>query len=132
MKAANIIFRRSYDMKNRRLRSNMLVLCLVVALLTYQVLQPLDASAVDDSPVIASNLSELQAAIQNAQDGDVITIQSTMTIESNIVIGDPNKRIIIHRADNVSRFIVNNGYPVLFQNLIFDGQGFHHNIQYLK
>ncbi len=109
-------------MKNRRLRSNMLVLCLVVVLLTCQVLQPLDASAVDDSPVIASNLSELQAAIQNAQDGDIITIQSNITIESTTVIGDPNKRIIIHRADNTSKFIVNNGYPNLFQNIVFDGE----------
>jgi hypothetical protein len=94
-----------------------------MALLTCQVLQPIVAIADDASPVIVSTLSELQAAISNAQDGDVITIQSTITIESNIVIGDTNKRITIHRADNASRFIVNNGYPILFQNLVFDGQG---------
>ncbi len=111
------------NMKKHKVKRVTLLMCLVMALLTCQVLQPIVAIADDASPVIVSTLSELQAAISNAQDGDVITIQSTITIESNIVIGDTNKRITIHRADNASRFIVNNGYPILFQNLVFDGQG---------
>lgn len=110
-------------MKNKALRSTLVAVFLVVALLTCQVFQPMVASAVDEVTWTASNFTQLYTALKNANDGDVIGITGgVIDIRAEVSFGYTDKHITIRRMDSSAclRFESPN---LTFQNITFDGNG---------
>lgn len=83
--------------------------------------------------VEVSTLSELQAAIDAAQDGDVIGLTATLEIQSDISIGSPDKHVTIRRM-NPSTFIQFSGFNcnVQIKNITFDGNNLEAMHNFLK
>ncbi|KXG42664.1 hypothetical protein [Tepidibacillus decaturensis] len=107
---------------NKRWRNRFLFLMLVVCLLG--IVQFVQVYANAEKPIaIVSNLSDLQMAIEKAEDGDVIAIDAGMNILEDAIIGDSNKTITLRRNSNTSLIYVKSGYNILFRNLVFDGVG---------
>ena len=117
-------------MKSRRV----VMVCLVVALLTCQVLQSMVlVSAVDAVTVTVSNLSALHTAINNAEDGDVIGIAGVITVNNETVIGKPDKHVTLLRTAANAYFNLETAYnSSLIQNITFDGGGISSTHPYLK
>ena len=109
--------------KKHRSKRIVVLMCLVVALLTCQVLQPMVASAVDETPVTVSVsfLPDLLDAIDNAADGDVIGLSGKFVIPSDTVIGHPNKHITLKRLYSTTYLQVETASNVKFQNVTLDG-----------
>jgi hypothetical protein len=109
--------------KKHRSKKVILMLCLVVALFTSQVFQPMDASATDEVTVTATNFTQLYTALKNAEDGDVIAITGGLIdIYAEETFGYTDKHITIKRLDSSAKFRIQS--PSLsFQNITFDGNG---------
>ncbi len=100
----------------------LLIVLLMGVMITSQMMQAM-ATSTGQTIVEVKNLSELKTAIENAQDGDVITFRSGLTIYSDVVIGDPNKHITLKRLSDTSFLDIKTG-NILFQNVTLDGGGF--------
>lgn len=73
--------------------------------------------------VIVSSYDELSQAIDEAEDGDIIGIDSVIQIEDdNIVLGNNIKRITIIRSARKSGIEISGKNPVI-NNIVFDGNG---------
>lgn len=73
--------------------------------------------------VIVSSYDELSQAIDEAEDGDIIGIDSVIQIEDdNIVLGNNTKRISIIRSARKSGIEISGKNPVI-NNIVFDGNG---------
>lgn len=109
-------------MKNRS-KKVLMMLCLVVALFTSQVLQPMDASAADEVTVTAYSFTQLYTALNRANDGDVIGIKGGI-IDINAIesFGFPDKHITIRRMDSSACLRLESS-NLTFQNITFDGNG---------
>lgn len=108
---------------NKKHRSKKVILmCLMVALLTSQVFQPLDASATDEVTVTATNFTQLYTALKNAEDGDVIGISGRIDIYASESFGFTDKHITIRRIGASSPIRVKSP-NLAFQNITFDGNG---------
>jgi hypothetical protein len=119
--AANIIIWEVHNMnkKRKRLRITLLLVCLVGALLANQVI----AVAADDVTVEVSTPSSLSSAVSNGLDGDVVGVQGQITITSSSTFGNADKHITIKRMSGTSFINVNVEGSVLFENIIFEGDG---------
>ncbi len=109
--------------QKKSIKTTILAMVLVGLILVGQVLQVMAAST-GQITVTVSTLPALLAAIDNAQEGDIIGIRYGLNVLSDAVIGDPNKQVILKRADGTSFLDVKGGNTVLIQNIIFDGGGF--------
>lgn len=69
----------------------------------------------------AYNLRELNSAIEQAKEGDVIQIRGEIDISSDLKI--PKEQITIQRTSEKDRLITSMGIETHFQNIIFDGGG---------
>ena len=105
--------------KRKRLRITLLLVCLVGALLANQVI----AVAADDVTVEVSTPSSLSSAVSNGLDGDVVGVQGQITITSSSTFGNADKHITIKRMSGTSFINVNVEGSVLFENIIFEGDG---------
>ncbi|EOR25305.1 hypothetical protein A500_10525 [Clostridium sartagoforme AAU1] len=108
--------------KKRSFKMILLIVLLMGVMITSQMMQAM-ATSTGQTIVEVKNLSELKTAIENAQDGDVITFRSGLTIYSDVVIGDPNKHITLKRLSDTSFLDIKTG-NILFQNVTLDGGGF--------
>ena len=79
----------------------LLALCLVVSILIFQAPQVMAETLEEGSsaPVEVSTFEELQTAISEAEDGDVIGITDIIKIPANTNIGDPEKHVTIQKID---------------------------------
>lgn len=107
------------NMKKHRSKKTILVLCLVMALLTCQVLQPM-VSAADEVTVTATNFTQLYTALKNAEDGDVVGISGLIDIYASESFGFTDKHITIKRMDASSVLRIQST-SLSFQNITFDG-----------
>lgn len=103
------------------------VLALVLSLVAVQTVQII-AEASDDKvvpSVTANNLSELIYAVENATDGDVIGIDSKISIDTNVgqIGSESGKRLTIVRTNEGAYFDVSSGGNVSFSNIVFEGNG---------
>lgn len=89
--------------------------CVVVMCSGYQ------ARAESSRVLSAYNLRELNSAIEQAKEGDIIQIRGEIDISSDLKI--PKERITIQRTSEKDRLITSMGLETHFQNIIFDGGG---------
>ncbi len=89
--------------------------CVVVMCSGYQ------ARAESSRVLSAYNLRELNSAIEQAKEGDIIQIRGEIDISSDLKI--PKERITIQRTSEKDRLITSMGLEIHFQNIIFDGGG---------
>lgn len=108
----------------------LLTMCLIGVMMLFQSLPVMAASAVT---VEVSTLSGLQAAIDAAQDGDVIGFKGQIELYADAVIGDPGKHITLKRtADNSYLSLSYSEAPFLVQNITFDGAELSSNFSFIS
>ena len=110
------------NMKKHKVKRVTLLVCLVMALLTCQVLQPIVGSAADEVTVTAANFTQLYNALKNAKDGDIVGISGLIDIFASESFGFTDKHITIRRM-NASALIRIQSSNLSFQNITFDGNG---------
>lgn len=112
----------------RNFKVTLITICLIAALIGCQLFRSM-AYATGEITVIVSNQSQLMTAISAAQDGDVIGIQTGITISGETIIGDMGKHITLKRVDASSFFNV--GSKTTFQNITLDGGGISASCAYV-
>jgi len=102
----------------------LLALCLVTVMVLFHAPQ-----AYATSPTVeVSTLADLQTAIDAAADGDVIGLTATLEIESNVVIGSPDKHVTIIRMNPSAYFQLGGlDFNMRVQNITFDGNNLEAN-----
>ena len=115
-------------MKERKKRKKLwMVLVLAISLITVQTMQTRaeasDGEARDAHYVCVENLSEFQAAVEQAEDGDIIGLGAVITIDSFIErLGTEDKHIKVVRMNLNSGFEIVQGGNVGMYNMDFDGR----------
>lgn len=107
-------------MKKRKLRR--LGILVVVLVLLFNTL----GARASTNEVTVSTYEELVEAIKQADDMDVITINSIIVIPKGSTLGNSSKRVIIKyggRAYIECELDINCSTTTTFENLIFDGEG---------
>lgn len=105
--------------KKHRSKRTVILVCLMVALLTCQLLQTI-ALAADEVTVTATNFTQLYNALKNAEDGDVVGISGLIDIFANESFGFTDKHITIRRM-GASSILRIQSTSISFQNITFDG-----------
>lgn len=100
----------------------LLVVMLIGSLLGVHVMEVM-AVATDEAIVEVSTYEELVAAIDAAQNGDVIGLTATIEIQADITLGNPNKHLTIRRNSTTAFFQLMGleNTNMQFQNITFDG-----------
>ena len=107
--------------KKKHVSSFLLALFLALSMMVFQAPQAHAAS----SPVEVSSLQELLIALQDADDGAVISITGQITVPSGTELGSADKTVTIERADssgNIHFIDDGNDEKSIVQNIIFDGK----------
>lgn len=106
------------------------VLALVISLVAVQTVQIIAEASEEGSEasgvsVTVSSISELIDAVENAADGDVIGIDSKISIDTNVgqIGSEGGKHLTIIRMNEGAYFDVSSGGNVTFCNMAFEGNG---------
>ena len=102
------------------------VIAAVLSILLIVGIMPV-ALAEDIAPVRVSNLEELQAAIADAESGDMICITQTIIVSGNTQIGEEGKSITLCGTEDISTLLrIQGAYGVeetaRVSNITFDGR----------
>lgn len=116
--------------KGKKLKKLWVVLTLFISLISVQTMQIMaEASAenVDFSnpAVVVSSFSELQNAVENANDGDVIGFDSVITIDTSVgQLGsiESDRHLYLVRMDGNACFDILQGGNITFCNMTIDGR----------
>jgi hypothetical protein len=99
-----------------------LVVCLMVVTILGNYVQAEEGQA---SPVEVSTWNELEAAFEQAKDGDVIKIMDAVTIPVATTFGSGEKRITLQRGSSQGRIAIDGSSDIEqishVQNIVFDG-----------
>ncbi len=114
-KGNNVQKKRTGRLKKRLL----IVLLLLMALMSSY---PINAATDDvgEPTVIVSNYKELEKAIANASEGDVIGINAAIEMEDDIDCGD---RVAIKRMSGDACLVFHDFPYISIRNIVFDGNG---------
>lgn len=101
----------------------LLTMCLMGVMMIFQSLPVMAASAVEQPTVVVSNFSQLYSAMIQARDGDVIGIDSSITIVAEgETLGKVDKHVTLLRMNKDARFVFS-AKQLKVQNITFDGNG---------
>lgn len=117
-------------MKKQGIRKTIVSFVLLIALLTVQVMQVAAETDNTDTPsVVCSTFSSLYSAFIQANDGDVIGIDSAiiMNTEIDFTLGYEDKHITLVRMNADAHFEVRAGQKSTIRNITFDGNGIQGN-----
>lgn len=114
--------------KKKRFKMTILVVCLIGVIIASQVMKAM-ATSTGQVTTTVSNFSQLYSAMIQAQDGDVIGINASITISGNTKVGYTDKHIILKRMNSSTYFNV--GSEATFENITFDGGGISASSAYI-
>lgn len=124
--------------KQTKLKKILLVFVLIGALLGVQVMEIAAYAAETDTgtenlepTVIVKNYAQLESALKQAKDGDVIGISAGITIKTNVNIGSTDKHVTLKRMTAESYILVSVG-KTTFENITFDGASLKSTISFLQ
>lgn len=124
--------------KQTKLKKILLVFVLIGALLGVQVMEIAAYAAETDTgtvePVeVCSNFTQLFIAVNNAKDGDVIGIDSVISVQNEAMdLGASDKHVTIVRMNESASLQVSTQAPCTFRNLTFDGNGYASNASMIE
>lgn len=122
--------------KQTKLKKILLVFVLIGALLGVQVMEIAAYAAETDTGtvepnVIVSNYAQLESALKQAKDGDVIGVSAGIAIKTNVTIGSTDKHVTLKRMTAESYILVSVG-KTTFVNVTFDGASLNSTISFLQ
>lgn len=120
--------------KQTKLKKILLVFVLIGALLGVQVMEIAAYAAETDTgepTVIVKNYAQLESALDQAKDGDVIGVSAGIAIKTNVNIGSSDKHITLKRMTAESYILVSVG-KTTFENITFDGASLKSTISFLQ
>lgn len=120
------------------IKRTLLAFMLIAALIGVQVIEIVayaaDERTADQQEIVeVSTYDELVAAIDAAQDGDVIGLTATIETSNSFSIGSPDKHVTIKRMDAYAFFQLSGGADIFmnFENITFDGSNIEAGHNYL-
>ena len=125
-------------MKTRKWKKTLLTFVLIGALLGVQVMEIAAYAAETDTgtvePVeVCSNYTQLFIAVNNANDGDVIGIDSVIDVQNEALdLGASDKHVTIVRMNESACLQVSTKEPCTFRNLTFDGNEYASNASMIE
>lgn len=122
--------------KQTKWKKILLVFVLIGALLGVQVMEIAAYAAETDTGtvepnVIVSNYAQLESALKQAKDGDVIGVSAGIAIKTNVTIGSTDKHVTLKRMTAESYILVSVG-KTTFENITFDGDSLKSTISFLQ
>ena len=116
--------------KRKRSKKLGVILALLVSLVTVQTMQIMAEASTENvdlsnPAVVVSSLIELQNAVENANDGDVIGIDSVITVDTNAgQLGsiESGRHLYLVRTNESARFDIVQGGNITFCNMTIDGR----------
>lgn len=107
-------------------RKRVTIVVLAVCLLCVNIWGTI-AKAEDAQPTVfyVLNPQDFMSSVNNAKNGDIITVAAEITLTDNVQMGGESKCLTIKRNDSDSRIILGYGITVNAANITFDGGGYN-------
>lgn len=101
-----------------------ILICYIMILLLFSNSTLIKSIANDETTIVVRNFNQFNAALENANDGDIIELDGSAIIldyDTNAIIGYSDKTITIKKKSGSAHILLTGTKNVKFQNIIFDG-----------
>lgn len=101
-----------------------ILICCIMILLLFSNSTIIKSIANDETTIVVRNFNQFKAALENANDGDIIELDGSAIIldyDTNAIIGYSDKTITIKKKSGSTHILLTGTKNVKFQNIIFDG-----------